>query len=212
MKYFISDTHLGQKTFHVGTFREGFQDDEWNYLMLDCINSKVGRYDELIIVGDFSDNKPGKWRSLINCRHIMMVVGNHDASMLKLRNVFGSDNVRHMYFTKVCGVYTAISHYQQIFWDRSHHGSYHLHGHLHGNRCDWTQELIPGAKCLDIGPDNYFSTFHKWGVWSEEQVHEELRVRTGHDRVEFYGDYQKRRMAEWRVLRRPEPRPPVMDD
>jgi len=195
--FFWSDLHLGEKSQFVGTAREKFTAAEWDGMILDALNSKVQVRDRLILAGDICESKrPGFWRQQIRCKNIMVIRGNHDAGPEKLQRVFGVGNVRDMYWTKIHGVYTVISHYQQLFWDRSHHGSYHLHGHLHDNRSEWTDKLIPGHRSLDIGPDSAYNIFREWRPFTERDIHDILSERSGHDHVQWYKDYQAQRTYE----------------
>lgn len=78
--WFTSDLHFGQRG--VGLFRDHFSDRDdhlHNERLLDNINSTVHKRDKLFILGDVAFTAEGMvWASQINCRHIELILGNHD--------------------------------------------------------------------------------------------------------------------------------------
>lgn len=167
--------------------------EEHDAYLINEINCRVDREDELIILGDFAWSKPGRYRALIHCKHVRFVLGNHD-KVQATANVFGQ--IPEMLRTKVYDrkgndhMKVVCSHYPQIYWDGSHRGWGHLYGHTHGQREDVLDDLFPQRRSLDVGVDNVYRVWGYFGPVSEVDVYEYLARRSGHDDVRFYDDYQ----------------------
>jgi calcineurin-like phosphoesterase family protein len=167
--------------------RRGISLEEWQYIMLESINSRVCKSDQLFILGDFAF-RPKPWRPRIRCKNVYLIHGNHDPSISACKTVFGQDKVHSSYCTKVCGVNTYLLHYPCLVWPSSHYGSYHLCGHVHDNRTDYWDNIpeLKERRSLDVCPESYKRHFGKFGIFSEDQIHAILSARKGHDPVEWY--------------------------
>jgi len=51
--------------------------------------------------------------------------------------------------------YIALSHFPQGDWDRKYHGSWHLHGHSHGNYIGAGKVMDVGVDCTHYAPIDY---------------------------------------------------------
>lgn len=198
-RYFLADPHFG----HEGIIRMMARvsekgrlfscSEEHDAFLLDQINAAVGRDDELIIVGDFADDSPGKYRAKIKCRHIRFVLGNHDRKQ-KTANVFGE--IPEVIRTRVSSVdgrdhiKLFVTHYPGFYWDGSHRGWGHVYGHTHGQREEYLDMLEPQRRAMDVGVDNVYRLYGYYGPISEIKVYEYMARRSGHDDVRFYHDYQ----------------------
>jgi len=178
--------------------------EEHDYQLIGEINMRVQTNDELIIVGDFAWDKPGKYRAQIRCRKIRLVRGNHDKAQANA-NVFGeipdvlrtkAHNKEHTDHIKLF-----ISHYAHAYWDGSHKGWGHLYGHCHGQREEDLDSLFPERRALDVGVDNIYRIWGHYGPISESEVYEYMARRGGHDDVRFYEDFQAGLYAERGLLR-----------
>jgi calcineurin-like phosphoesterase family protein len=189
MKWFWSDLHLDHDAIVTKMGRPAESPEHWREQAIDAINSNVGRGDCLYLLGDFAFKNPGRWKKEIQCNNIFLIVGNHEPSATKLQNVFGG-NVALIKDVKCCGVHTVLCHYPMAYWDRSHYGSYHLYGHLH---LSWERERMmdrlsrptidePGQRrSMDVSPEASLHHFGEYRPFNEEDVHEILSVREGHD-------------------------------
>lgn len=161
--YFSSDFHYGHAGIVKGT--SNWEDtsrcrpfdtlEEHDRVLVDNINSTVGKNDILIFTGDwsFGSYKDGsnvsnirKFREQLNCETIHFVLGNHDDEIIK-----NKDNSQDLFATvspvlellvieqsKGQGVkpkkqYIFFSHYAHRVWDKSHKGAWMLYGHSHGS-------------------------------------------------------------------------------
>lgn len=149
MIYFTSDTHFGHRNI-IEYCNRPFKDvEEMDREIINNINSMVKHDDTLYHLGDFSFNV-GKYRALINCKNIILVLGNHD----KYKYARGYFNAISEYLKIVVNNKKIIlCHYPFAKWDCSHHGSYHLFGHCHGNHNKWIEEHMPHGLLMDVGVD-----------------------------------------------------------
>ena len=144
--YFASDTHYHHKNICKGVSswknteycRDFSTLEEMDRALIDGINRTVGADDVLFHLGDFSfgDIKYYKqFRSQIICQNIYLIYGNHDGWII--RNDGGLQGL-----FKECSFYREVtfngqkiimSHYGFRVWNKSHEGSWMLHGHSHGS-------------------------------------------------------------------------------
>lgn len=161
--HFWSDLHL----FHKSAIRaRGFEDaDAMNRdLLSKC--SHLKKTDTLFLLGDISFGKfeqTKEWLSEIPSRKVL-VMGNHDSGLAKhLEKLF--DEVHKLLRIKAVSytgpewqrtksdqVDIVCCHFPLLVWDKAHYGSWHLHGHCHGN-LQW-----PGpheVRAIDVGVDAF---------------------------------------------------------
>ncbi len=188
--FFTADTHFECPRFYANQrCLRPFSETEWASMMIDTINTMVARNDRLIILGDFAGNRPGYWRSQIRCRHVVLILGNHD-SEAKCRNVFGG-NLRITWDVKILNTTRVfLSHYPHAYWDKSHHGWLHLYGHCHNQREATLDAIWPERRSMDVSPDTAFAKLGQWRPFSDREIYDILGQRKGHDAVQFYHDYQ----------------------
>lgn len=181
MKWFISDTHFGHRK--LSKIR-GFQTvEEHDRTLLENINKRVGKRDQLFILGDFG-SPPGRYKIRIECKDVTLIRGNHDKHQKSI-NAFGT--YEYIVNTQLLGKHHCVlCHYPMIYWYNSHHGWYHLYGHCHGNREGTLDELLPERRSMDITVDNLLDKFNDYGPINEEQVYGHLKNRKGHDPLSFY--------------------------
>jgi len=132
MLWFTSNLHLGH-TNAIEFKRRPFADiEEMNRVLIENINAVVKRDDELWILGDFSyrinKEQVRELRSMINCRHVHLVKGNHDKDY-SADNIFQS--VQDYKELKTEYGKLILFHYPIMEWNAAHYGTIHLHGHIH---------------------------------------------------------------------------------
>jgi calcineurin-like phosphoesterase family protein len=149
--YFTSDTHFGHKNIIKYCNRPFKTIQEMDEEMIARWNSKVQQTDTVYILGDFSFHLPeqtGKILDRLNGTKIL-VYGNHDKGIKKspeLRAKFAKCvdyleiNIEDQFIT--------MHHYAGLVWNKSHHGSWMLHGHSHGGL-----KYPFEGKILDMGVD-----------------------------------------------------------
>ena len=75
---------------------------------------------------------------------------------------------------KSAGKKVVLCHYPIACWNRQHHGSWHLHGHSHGNY------KIPEGKILDVGLDSAYNIYGKHCFFDEAMIEEYMKTRSLH--------------------------------
>lgn len=204
MKFFWSDLHLNtnNQTCLVGLrnwYFRGYQ--EWEDMVFAGLE-RIPPQSTLYILGDFA-GEPQKFLpkiKKITQSSIYLIRGNHDPRMATCEWAFGKGMCRDAMITRVCGVPTWLSHYPHMFWRKSHSdgpgGSYHLFGHVHNQRTDFINEMFPGIRALDVCPESSYQHLKRWEPFSEEEVHEILSARPGHDDVRWCEGWRMKKIAE----------------
>jgi len=178
--WFTSDLHLGHSSILEFTDRrkdyiyvdDGSEievHDEW---VISSINSHVKPEDTLYILGDVSFHKKWKTGSLVESiqgkKHL--ILGNHDEKLsdfYRTSGLFLSVNTRLE--IKYNHKRIILDHYPLAEWSAGHHGSYHCHGHTHGN-FDYAKANLQDKRILDVGFDNAYKLFGVHRPFSFEDV------------------------------------------
>lgn len=140
MKYYTSDLHLDHKNIlKYESFSRPFSSlEEMNTTLILNWNKVVKPGDDVYILGDFAFCKGERANNFLDQlngnKHL--IVGNHD-SFLKDKTFDRSKFVTIKYYDELRDqahgqVYDAILfHYPIAVWNKKHHGSIHLYGHIH---------------------------------------------------------------------------------
>lgn len=144
---FSADLHLRHKFMAEmrGWTRETVAEhDEW---LITRWNETVGPKDEVWFLGDLTfatkTETPKLFRAL-NGRHKHLVVGNHDPAHVRALPWASVSDLKRV---SVNGQTLILCHYPLLTWQNAHHGTWHLHGHSHGNLRG------PQSTRLDVGID-----------------------------------------------------------
>lgn len=127
--FFISDLHLGHKSALVWArdYREGNTIEEHDQILMDKINSIVGKRDTLYILGDvtFKDNKLYMLGQL-KANSLILVRGNHDGLPI-------TEYLK--YFNEIHGLYQKYSTWfsHAPVHEVELRGRINVHGHVHQN-------------------------------------------------------------------------------
>lgn len=190
-RFFTSDLHLRHAmVVHPDAMNRGRgrwatveeHDDE----LIANINGCVGKDDELYILGDIAWADLPKLRPRITCRHIKVVLGNHDTKG-KLINVFGeAPDTRIIKDFGGTGLTCFLSHYPHAFWPASHHGHFHLYGHMHDQREVDLDRMMPDRRSMDCGVDTAARLLGEFRPFREQELADILVPRSGHDPLDYY--------------------------
>ena len=154
----ISDTHFGHDNVIIYDKRPFKTGEEMDEAMIKNWNSVVKPNDTIYHLGDFAflhESMICKILDRLNGNKIL-ITGNHDKQMKK-------DCVRKYFkiITPYLEVYQnkqliCMFHYPQARWNKSHRGSFHIHGHEHGNYVypEESRAMDVGAPCIDYTPIN----------------------------------------------------------
>ena len=134
---------------------------EMNAYMINEWNNQVTDKDLVYILGDFY------WKEVpngVNFKDLMkklrgkklLITGSHDRIPVRYPCLF--EEITPQKEIKIDGNHVTLNHYCMRVWPRSHHNSWHLHGHSH---C----KLEAVGKSLDVGVDG-----NGFQLWTEEEI------------------------------------------
>ncbi len=150
--WMTSDTHVSHKTllekYEPERRKKWSNITEMNEGIIDAHNALVGDNDIVWFLGDclFGKEHDGipLFRRMKGIKHL--ILGNHDH--IKDRGLWltAFKSIQHYKELSVDNNKICLFHFGQRVWNKSHHGSIHLHGHSHGS-------LPPHGKSVDVGLD-----------------------------------------------------------
>lgn len=168
MDFFTADYHLGHKNIIKYCNRPFANTQEMDQEIMANLLSATRRGDTLYFLGDLTFNRDlaRLFCETIHGRlRLVFIKGNHDREIVR-GSLPGLDQVDGLRTINVEGQRIVLCHYAMRVWDRSHHGSWQLHGHSHGT-------LVPRGFQYDVGVDN-----NEFMPVSFEQIKEIMSART----------------------------------
>lgn len=174
--WFCSDSHYNHSNICSATSKwpEGSKVRNFpslrdmNDSLVESINSRVMEDDFLIHLGDWSFggfDSIKEFRSRINCKNIILILGNHDHHIERnkdnIQSIFSSVNYYldlevkreltsgQMRTGAPSYIKFALMHYPIASWNGISDGVIHLHGHVHFN----PEEKFGPGKMMDVGFD-----------------------------------------------------------
>lgn len=170
MKIFCSDLHFHHKRICEFTDRHKFttpeKHTEW---LINIWNRDVKPNDEVWHLGDFSfSSRYDEVRDIVEQLNgkIHMIKGNHCDSRI-MRKLYDNGHIEffEQYKEIKIGDQTAVLfHFPITSWHKQGYGSWHLHGHCHGNL------KHSHGKMLDVGLDNSYNLFGSHRFFSEFDI------------------------------------------
>jgi calcineurin-like phosphoesterase family protein len=177
--FFTSDEHYSHDNICKYCNRPFPSAEEMDEALITNFNNKVPTKSLTFHLGDlgfFGRNKniaksaTKRILSRLNGQHILFV-GNHDPNFQmdylpedgRVISIF-RENTIHELPAGIYGVPVVLCHYPLESWNRSFHGSFHLHGHTHG-----TIPFSSMKRRMDVGVDA-----HKYSPISWEEIKTEL--------------------------------------
>jgi len=166
MKFYISDLHLDHSNMlRFEPDNRPFRNvDEMNRELIRRWNAKVGYDDDVYILGDFCFDNTGtratEFLKQLNGRKYL-VKGNHDGFLYKPqfdRSQFEwvKDYAEIKDVVDGEEVCVCMFHYPIAVWNKKHHHSYHLFGHIHSNQKNnghHPLEFDLGDHAFNVGAD-----------------------------------------------------------
>lgn len=153
--FFTADPHFGHANIIKYCNRPFSSLEEMDKTIIDNINAKVGKSDRLFCIGDFAfKSQASDYLKQINCKNIWLIKGNHD---YKPSQKDGFAEVRDYHEEKYDIGQThkkrvVMFHYPILEWNQWHRGSYHIYGHVHGQRSG-PRGTHPYEYRIDVGVD-----------------------------------------------------------
>lgn len=143
--WFTSDWHLGHTNILRYDPRPFDTIDEHDEAIISNFNSFVSANDEVYFLGDFclSNRNAEYYIDSLN-GNLNFIKGNHDKPRtVGLYKKYGN-YLGQLADLKIGNQNIVLCHYRMDVWNRSHHGSWCLHGHSH-------HSLPRRTNCLDLG-------------------------------------------------------------
>ena len=153
--WFTSDHHFGHKNIIEFSNRPFASVEEMNETLIARWNEKIAPDDNVYHLGDVALMPPNKLRPLLDRLHgkIHLVTGNHESSALACADRF--EWIKDYYELTLADPeahrgqrFIVLLHYAMRAWNASHHGTWHLYGHTHGDLPD-----DPASLSIDVGVD-----------------------------------------------------------
>jgi len=161
MNFYSSDQHFGHGNIIKYENRPFKSVEEMDEYMIYKHNLKVSPKDNVYFLGDciFSndENKTVKLLQRLNGnKHL--IYGNHDKIVRTSQLVQQQFNFCKNYYVNyenINGNKTPIIlfHYPIQVWDRKHHGSIHLYGHIHSNKDNHHPMVNDLVNAYNVGVD-----------------------------------------------------------
>lgn len=160
MNFFTSDTHFGHERILTLCNRPFKSLEEMDETLIERWNAKVTNDDIVWHLGDFAWHKrEAEYLKRLN-GEVRLIAGNHDTELVNgqkcILDLFnrGFEWVDKEYIGVIEGLgktWFHLYHYPIIGWDKSHHGSWHFHGHVHG-KLDF---ISLNPRSVDVGVDSW---------------------------------------------------------
>lgn len=203
--WFTADTHYDHKAMvkdaagrgwrHISSRTNGFKTlEEMNETLIEAWNTVVYPGDHVYHLGDFAFANAARIEEILLrlTGQIHLVFGNHDKTIRQSRFLKYLASAQDYKKIKVGDQKVVLCHYPLITWEGCHYGSWHLHGHSHGNL------VLPSpmdlAPRIDVGVD----TMLEWRPYHFDEVAEAMKHRT-YVSVDHHGtdrDYADRKLVE----------------
>lgn len=154
MNLYISDLHFGHKNC-IRHDQRPFEDVyEMDYRMIMAWNEKVQEDDHVYIVGDmfFRNDEEEQWylRQLKGHKHL--IIGNHDYRLLKNKVAMSHfESVDQLLSIKDEDKEIILCHYPMASWNKAHHGTWHVYGHIHNNKGEVYEYMKLKPRALNAG-------------------------------------------------------------
>jgi calcineurin-like phosphoesterase family protein len=174
--FFTSDTHFGHRAVLKYSNRPFIDVQEMDEEMIRRWNAIVSPSDVVYHLGDVSFHRQERTLEILAALHgtIHLIKGNHDRANREVVKRFASiENYAELTMPGCdaacvnCEQKIVLCHYPLMTWNKSHYGSWHLHGHSHGNL------KAPKTTRLDVGVD-----CHAYAPLSFEEIRKEMATRS----------------------------------
>ena len=149
--YFSSDWHLGHKNVIKYDNRPFDTVESMNETIINNYNNIVNDEDDFYFLGDFSFDQKRTEEFLSRLKgNLHFIKGNHDyRDTIDLYKQYGK-YLGEQTMIKVKEHEIVLNHYTMAVWNKSHHGSWHLYGHSHGNFPENNTALRFDVGCMNF--------------------------------------------------------------
>ena len=175
--FFSSDTHFGHAKIIQHSQRPFSSIQEMDQTLIQNWNARISQQDKIFFLGDFAWKSEDRAVEILNQLHgqKILIAGNHDEPFLTKSKYVRFRSAWELIVPRLDLVVLddqnkqliVLDHYAMRTWNKSHYGSWHLHGHSHGKL-----EEISGKLSFDIGVDT-----HNFFPWSYAEVKEKMLLK-----------------------------------
>ena len=156
--FFTSDLHFYHDNVIQYSNRPFKDVTEMNEALIANWNCVVKPTDVIYVLGDVALCKPDLATSIVKrlngTKHL--VFGNHDKNLRKNSDFLSLwASAQDYKEIKIHKQPIVLMHYQMNVWNCSHHGSWHLHGHCHGEGERITNSLDDGVDVWNYTPVSF---------------------------------------------------------
>lgn len=176
MLYIYSDPHFGHEKVIKYNQRPFKTVEEMDEYLIEKWNETVRKKDEIIILGDFTlSNNARKYLDSLNGRiKVLENRTHHDRSWIRKKEQ--TENIELLppiYRQKWYHQIYILCHFPIYKWENSDHGSFHLHGHSHGNLI-YPEHI---RNYLDCGVDSVYKIWGEYRPINLEEIAEYMRIK-----------------------------------
>ena len=143
--FYISDLHFGHQNVLKFDHRPYADTDEMDHDMIRKWNDRVGKDDDVYVVGDFafrSGHDPAWYLQQLS-GHKHLIVGNHDGKMLKNKNAMRYwETVDNLTNIQDGDKSIILCHFPILEWNQMRHWHLLVYGHIHANTEDDTYKIV----------------------------------------------------------------------
>jgi calcineurin-like phosphoesterase family protein len=156
MNYYSADSHYSHKNIIKYENRPFKTVDEMDDYMIYKHNQKVKAGDNVYFLGDFAFASPERIKEILLRLNgnKYLIYGNHDKTIKQnreLQQLFVWCKDYQVVYEKDTPV--ILFHYPIQVWDRKHHGSIHLYGHVHSNKDNHHPIVNDPTNAYNVGVD-----------------------------------------------------------
>jgi calcineurin-like phosphoesterase family protein len=168
--WITADTHFGEADAVTMFGRPHAGPREMDEVLLEAINSRVGRRDLLLHLGDFcgphSEGRKAqvahaeRIRNRIRCRRIELVRGNHDPASRRFEELFRRVSDLRSWRIGPERLRVNACHWPLRLWRGQFKGAVLLHGHAHGGLATMPRSIDVGVDCWQWKPIELDALLH----------------------------------------------------
>jgi len=188
--FFTSDTHFGHYNIIKYCKRPWHSVAEMDEALINNWNNTVKLKDEVWHLGDFRMGRgdPRDYLSRLNGR-IHLICGNHDRCVNNsLGGFYSIQNYKEL---KLFKKKIILMHYPMRTWNKSHRGSWHLFGHVHGTMTkQYGRKALDDCLAMDVGVD-----CHNYKPISIHKVVEIMRSHTDYLKEKFRSELDSGKLS-----------------
>lgn len=143
--FYISDLHFGHQNVIKFDHRPYADTDEMDRDMIRKWNNRVGKDDDVYVVGDFAfrSGYDPAWYLQQLSGHKHLIVGNHDGKMLKNKNAMKYwETVDNLTSIQDGDKSIILCHFPILEWNQMRHWHLLVYGHIHANTEDDTYKIM----------------------------------------------------------------------